>query len=886
MFEVIDDLIKERNLHLFETIDLPERIEIRAPLPASLASGPAKYLADRIGVGETVWSHQAMALDRLQAGENVLVATGTASGKSLIFQLRAFHILLSDESARVLVFYPQKALAADQYARWVRLIEAAGLPISTIARIDGDMGMGERLAALERARLVLMTPDACQAWLMRHVASPIIRRFLADLRLFVLDEAHVYESVFGSNVAFLIRRMLAARRRIAPGDADLQLLAATATIAYPREHLCELTGLDFEVVEEGQNGAPSHPRRLYHLNGPEVGEAAEGNLADLAVGLLAVNPSQRGRFIGFHDSRQGIERIVRGVDDRRVLPYRSGYEAEDRQHIERALRDGRLEGVISTSALELGIDIADMAVGLNLGVPQSRKSFRQRVGRIGRARPGAFIVLAPPNAFKRYGESFQSYYETSVEPSYLYLGNRFIQFAHARCYVDEAEALGAEKGKLPPGIAWPDGFSSAVRYALPGGGRPREFDFIAALGADSPHLNYPLRQVGEANLEIKFQRDTADRLGNIAMNQAIREAYPGATYLHYGRAYKVAEWQTRANDRSIRVFQAEKGGAPTKPLLRTTVNASLEQDGIVDSHILQCDRGLVAEVQLQVTESVEGYRVPGGTHLYKDLRAQNPAMTRKQRDFRTTGIVVRIEDNWFSGGSPEASLARRVVAEGLKDLLARDRSIAPQDIDAVSTNVAMVGPNGPQRVTDCVVIYDAVYGGLRLTEDLFVEFQSYTRQLVRAAEMAGEDALIPLAIAQQLAAWAQSLEKPGAAPIPLLNIPTGWMQIYKPGSEMATYHHNSLISVTLGNPQMFAFGDTSMLVYAHERNGGTQMVTHAQLQPVGQDWQWALWNPATGEIKDIDDPIVLPRDETPSAHEAASSEATILRPPRRPRPTI
>jgi DEAD/DEAH box helicase domain-containing protein len=261
-------------------------------------------------------------------------------------------------------------------------------------------------------------------------------------------------------------------------------------------------------------------------------------------------------------------------------------------------------------------------------------------------------------------------------------------------------------------------------------------------------------------------------------------------------------------------------------------------------------------------------------------------MTRKQRDFRTTGVIVRIEDDWFAGGTPAASLARRVVADGLKDLLARDRSIAPQDIDAVSTNIAIVGANGPQRVTDCIVIYDAVYGGLRLTEDLFVEFQSYTEQLVRAAEMAGEDALVPLQIAQELAAWAESLEEPGAAPIPQVNIPTGWMQIYKPGSEMATYHNNSLISVTLGNPQMFPFGDTSLLVYAHQRNGGTQMVTHAQLQPVGQDWQWALWNPTSGEIKDIDDPIVLPLDtESSSSAEVAFNEATVLRPPRRPRPT-
>lgn len=157
-----------------------------------------------------------------------------------------------------------------------------------------------------------------------------------------------------------------------------------------------------------------------------------------------------------------------------------------------------LEAVLSTSALELGIDIADMAIGLNLGVPQSRKSFRQRAGGIGRARQGAFLVMAAPNAFRRYGETFFEYYQASVEPSYLYLGNRFIHYAHAQCFADEMELRGGQRGRPPEGIDWPSGFETLLQYALPAGARPREFDFIAQLGGDSPHLNYALRQVGEA----------------------------------------------------------------------------------------------------------------------------------------------------------------------------------------------------------------------------------------------------------------------------------------------------------------------------------------------------------------------------------------------------
>lgn len=856
MFEAAWQLIDDLNLEVLETIDLPPRIERRAPLPLPLADGPLSEALPSV-TGDSLWTHQSLALEHLFSGKNVVLATGTASGKSLIFQLYAFHRILEDSQAKALVFYPLKALASDQHARWKALAQSLGLDPNLIVRIDGDIPLPtDRNDALANGRIILMTPDVCQAWLMRAVGSSIVRRFLESLTLLVLDEAHVYESVFGSNVAFLLRRLISAKRRVAkhePGNKPLQIIAATATIADPANHLQLLTGLAFSVIDEEENGAPVHPRKIIHVNGAEYGVAGETAISDLINGILAL--PTRNRLIAFMDSRQGVERIVGQVNNSNILPYRSGYEQEDRRKIEEALRRGALQGVVATSALELGIDIPDMSFGANLGVPQSRKAFRQRIGRVGRACPGVFFVIASPNAFRRFGETFKDYYTGSVEPSYLYLGNRFIQFAHARCLADEMEVLKGDQNALPTGISWPDDFASILKFARPGGGRPKEFDFIAQIAADSPHLNYPLRQVGEVNFDIKVGTGAyATRIGNIATNQAIREAYPGAYYLHLGRAYKVQEWSTRSFDRSIRVVNV-KNPAHTRPILRKSVTLSLDKDGIVENRILRCQSGLVAEVHLQVNESVEGYTIGSNRYLYKDLRAEDPNMSRKQRDFRTTGVIIRIDEPWFAGTKGDAPRVREQVARGLLGLITRDRSIAPQDVDATYSNIALITESGPRRITDAIVIYDSVYGGLRLTEGLFVEFIRYVDQLSKAASLAGGDAIVPEQIARRLTDWSRQLGEANPDLKESGSTPDGWYQIYKPGSIVSVLYNGNFVEREILEPKLVDLFQTGapMLVYTYRVDRGTAFVPHAQVLPTGHDWSWGLWNPETGEIQELDD---------------------------------
>lgn len=854
---VADELITRLALDVVERIHLPSRPERRVGVPGFLLSGPLGGAVEALLDGRGMWSHQAAALDILDDGGNVVVNTGTASGKSLVFQLYALDRVARDGAARAVVMYPLKALASDQFDRWTRMAEHFGMPPEIVGRIDGDVPTHDRDRILRDARIVIATPDVCQAWLMRNVGTPSVRRFLDGLCLLVLDEAHVYESVFGSNVAFLLRRLLAAKRRATAGrrESGLRVVAATATILDPGDYLSRLTGLPFQVISEEESGAPAHERTLVHVNGPEAGAGGEAAVADIVRGALS---SEAVRFIAFLDSRQGVERVVLDLDDAGVMPYRSGYEASDRRRIETALRQRGIRGVVSTSALELGIDIADMTLGINLGVPQSRKAFRQRIGRVGRTSPGVFFVIAPPQAFRRFGETFEDYFRASVEPSYLYLGNRFIQFAHARCLHDETEVLQGQAGKLPAGADWPEGFDEVLKYTS-AGARPKEFDLVAQIGSDNPHYNYPLRQVGDPAFRIVAgpAGPQGQEIGQIATNQAIREAYPGAQYLHFGKAYRVLEWRNSVFERAIRVAPVDKR-VPTKPLLKKTVTYSPNGDGVVGGRLRRSKSAVVAEVHLQVNESVEGLRIGSTTQLYRDLRAENPSMSRKQRDFRTTGVLIQISQPWFAGSGPAAAAARREVAEGLASLLCRDRSMSPQDVDAVHTNIAALEEAGPRRRTDAVVVYDAIYGGLRLTEELYEHVERYAEQLLRAAGMAGQDALVSADTAERLlAAVLETVEADAAeADLPAAT-PEGWLQVYRPGSVVGILSNGVLQEREVVEPRLFdpvGLGEGMLgYVYKNPRNPkGLSFVPHAQVQATGQDWSWVLWNPATGELRELE----------------------------------
>ena len=836
-----------------DTLRVPPRPQRAVEIPAPYRHGSVgRWLTNDETLQGRIWLHQGKALEAAHAGHNVVLATGTASGKTLAFQSVVFHALERRDDAVAIVFYPLKALVRDQLKSWRRVARLAGLDPNSVLVLDGDVQRRERAALLERGRVVLMTPDVCHAWFLEEISNRTHRNFLKRLAVIVIDEAHTLEGVFGTNFAYLFRRLCAARllTGVRPRIDPLQVVAATATIRDPAEHLELLTGLPFEVIGRGLDGSPYHGGSLVHVWAENPTKVA---LARLLRPLVL--ESDNGSFIAFVDSRQGTERITAEVElDELVKSYRSGFEPEDRAEIENSLKRGTLRGVVSTSALELGIDIPHFTLGLTIGVPHSRKAFLQRLGRVGRNAPGVFAVFAEPTAFRRFGDTLADYYGAAVEPSYLYLENRFVQYAHARCMADELEILGQkQKRRIPAGVMFPEGFSEVLDFAYAGSpsARPREYDQIAALGGDRPHLNFPLRSVPEERFSVMRRPSGSSfsgmKLEELTLQQAVREAFPGAVFLHRAQGWRVYDWQNTAFERAIRVDPSGSPIYPT-PIVRTFVNVGLGEHGVVARRMRRGTDGFLAECNLQINERVEGYVEGGVRKMYAELRESKPRMSPKTRDFRTTGVVVRIDEPWFKERG-----VRNQVADALRELIQRQYSIAPQDMESVATNIALVEGNRRQHDASSIVLFDTTHGSLRLTERAYLDFEQLLTQLERAVQMRCEDDDgLPTHLVAKLRRWFEHLDAGGGVVADDVREPgDGWMPVYRVGSTVARRDQKGvLVDIAITGHEMMEIDGRLDFFYCYQGRGGKAMVPAQKVEPVGSDWSLVYWNPATGEIRE------------------------------------
>lgn len=855
MYDALRATLGGGGYSVVETFELPAR-------PAQYSTVPTFLNQSHVGghlerQRSRLWSHQARALDALGHGENVVLSTGTASGKSLVFQAFALHQVLSDPSRRVIVFYPLKALAADQVQRWRDVANSLSLPEDSIGRIDGSVPPPDRDRVLQTARILVMTPDVCHAWLMSRLSMPIVKTFVQALAVLVLDEAHTLDGVFGSNFAFFVRRLIAARNHLLRNDArmsPLQLVAATATISNPAQHLERLTGRQFSVVDEDSDGSPHHERFVAHVASEEGDETQI--VADLQH--VALTAGRDGAFITFHDSRRGVEQLaLRSTTDDSpehdsplVLPYRAGYHATDRQRIENQLKSGQLRGVVSTSALELGIDLPHLRVGFNVGVPATRKAYRQRLGRIGRRAPGVFVVVAAPDAFRRYGTSFREYHEMSVEPSHLYLDNRFMQFAHGRCLADELDALGAPSSP-PARVGWPSGFREVYAAARPGSDRPTEFDAVAELGGDTPQRNYPLRNVGEFNFQIKLN-ENAESFGEMTQAQALREAYPGAVYLHMTRKYEVAAWHTSAFP-----FIRVKPTAPTRstrPCITTWINASLTTSGLIDGHLLKGENGFLAECQMQITERVDGYIDGNGKeHKYQELRQRNPNLRSRSRNFRTSGVVLCISEPWF-----KRETSRRRIADALREVFVHEYSVLPQDVGSVATRISVRGVEDIKPQGCCVAVFDEVYGSLRLTERLFLKFNHILNRVLVAADSMGDSSDVRefASLVTRIQREVSTLTDRADGNDEAERAPEGYEQVFTKGSRVCARQKGQIAEdVEVIQPTLM----TGQLMYQVAttpqpgRPPVRRWISASEVEPSGENWNYAWWNRRTEEYEDPPD---------------------------------
>jgi DEAD/DEAH box helicase domain-containing protein len=501
----------------------PERAPQLAPLPAGLHA----RVREAIGV-DALFRHQAETWDAARRGEHVIVTTGTASGKTLAFNLPVLDALAAEPKLRALYLYPTKALAQDQ----ARTLAALGIPRVRAAIYDGDTETERRWQIRKWANVILTNPDMLHVGVLPH--HDRWGDVLQNLRYVVVDEAHVYRGVFGSHVANVLRRL---RRLARVYGAEPQFLLASATIANPGELARSLLGVEATVV--AADAAPRAERTIALWNpallDPELGlrASALGEAARLMAGLV-----ERGlKTICFAKSRKAAELIHRftaqRVGDASALsPYRAGYTPAQRREIERRLVAGELLGVSATNALELGIDIGLLDCAISVGFPGTVASLRQQWGRAGRRAHGLAVLVASEDALDQYFmREPEALLGRRVEAAILDSTNARILDGHVRAAAFEAPLDDADRATLED--------AALERAALLPDLRRTAAGFVWA-GRDYPAARVTLRSTSPDAFTV-VDAASGSLLGLVERERAYSAVHAGAVYLHLGESYLVRE---------------------------------------------------------------------------------------------------------------------------------------------------------------------------------------------------------------------------------------------------------------------------------------------------------------------------------------------------------
>jgi DEAD/DEAH box helicase domain-containing protein len=513
------------------------------PRPASLVELPEVHpelsaALEGIGV-ERLYSHQREAYERLRAGENVVVATATASGKSLCYKIPAFENALRRRKSRALFLYPTKALAQDQLGK----IRAFGLRGVHPATYDGDTPTQLRAEVRRKANVVLTNPDMLNVGVLPN--HEIWADFLRNLELVAVDEAHVLRGVFGSHVATVLRRL---RRAAELHGGDPRFVLTSATIANPQELAESLTGLPFTLVDE--DGASSGERRVVFRNPPLLDKEKGERRSLLTEGALVFANliSQGVRTIAFARTRKAAELIYRYAADRvgvelarRISPYRAGYTAKERREIEGRLFRGDLLGVVSTNALELGVDVGSLDAVVCCGYPGSVASIWQQWGRSGRGNdPSLAIYIAGRDALDQFlFENPKRVLGRRVEAARVTLENPYILGPHLLAAAHEAPLDADDEAFFGPA------YREVAQEMMNAGALASSGGRLVYAGGDNPARKVSLRS---ASSETVLIADTDGELvGTAEASRAPSELHPGATYLHRGAAYEVEELDLAAH---------------------------------------------------------------------------------------------------------------------------------------------------------------------------------------------------------------------------------------------------------------------------------------------------------------------------------------------------
>ena len=551
--------------------------------PADLQLKPelVEYLLTRYPEG--LFTHQHNALHAVLDGQNVVVSTQTSSGKSLVFTIPALDGFLRDRQATSLFVYPQKALANDQLSKLEEMYTYAchSKPVQhLIARYDGATPEEVRPSIRGQGQFVLTNPDMLHYALLQYHDK--WARFFSNLKYVIVDEAHTYRGIFGSSVAYILRRLRAICDHY--GSSPV-FVSASATIREPTEHLRLLTGLDFVEVGPDQDGSIQGRKKVWLVR-------STAHHYKVARDLMRVFVKRDLNCLAFCPSRVSAERLVADLSaaefaDGRIRVYRAGLKAAEREEIEAGMKNGKIKGVFSTSALELGIDIGALDVVLCVGLPSTMMSLWQRAGRVGRSgKEGGIVFVTADTPLDTYfAEHPTELFERQNEPLAVNLQNRRLVCHHLACAIQEM----GDEDSLRLDIM---GENIAHALELRRKGRLSAEVFYS----DKPHMRTPVRSSEGRNYKLMVGDDD---IGEIDAWHVIREAYPHGIYLHGGRAYRVSD--IFKSNREIRLIPD-----PTRNVTDPQINVSVYTRRI--RAVTKYSNILIKMADLEVTERLVAVR--------------------------------------------------------------------------------------------------------------------------------------------------------------------------------------------------------------------------------------------------------------------------------------
>jgi len=648
-----------------------------------------------IGI-ERLYSHQAAAFDLASANKDVVVTTGTGSGKTLCYNLPVLHALLSEPAAKALYLFPTKALTQDQLGK-LRELTPPGIEMQTY---DGDTPRSERAAIRRKAHIILSNPDMLHTGILPNHAS--WTKFLKNLRFLVLDELHAYSGVFGSHVALVISRLL---RLCAWHGNHPQIISCSASIRNPLELFRSLTGREAELVE--RDGSPRGVRMFVFWNPPSIGEGYRKSSIAETARLMSTLVRMGVRALVFSQSRIASELVLSYAKkeleeaspalSKVIESYRGGYTPQERRQIERRLFHGEIFALSTTNAMELGVDIGSLDAVVINGYPGSVSSLRQQGGRAGRgAKDGLAIFVARDDPLEQFLMRHPEIaWEGKAESVRIHPGNPYVLAPHLICAAHEKPISVSELDAFPP----------------------QSLDMLESLEKEGtlerrsgmwffPRSESPAAEIGLRSSGREFTIFSNGKvLGSLEEWRAYHSAHEGAIYMHRGENYLVTNLDLRAGKVEVENVTADY-------YTQSLVTTSVYPEGQIRKK--EFSGGGMIYLTLKVTNSVDGY-------LKKSLKT-NEVISREALDlppysFRTLGLCFDVrccdeeDQNWIYGVH---ALEHLLIA--LAPVVAR---CEPRDLGSAYY------PFWLPTMSPAIFVFDSVPGGSGICEALYAESEDW-----------------------------------------------------------------------------------------------------------------------------------------------------------------